>query len=258
MSSELKAVFTPVKGSRTFEEVSNQIKKLIFDGVFKPGDKLLPETELAQQFNVGRQSVREALRILELSGFITIHKGGGGGAVIKDTISNTISKLFLDAFQLEKITIEELTVARFEIEKIVLKYAIENADEADIKNLQENVRDAQKKIEANINVIDENIQFHHLLAKASKNHLFVIVVEAVTTTVRHFLSELSPEAEFADNEQWYNENIIQSKNTLTYHNEILNAVVAKKLDKAIDILENHLQEVKNRLQPFARQNNSDH
>jgi DNA-binding FadR family transcriptional regulator len=258
MSSELKAVFTPVKGSRTFEEVSNQIKKLIFDGVFKPGDKLLPETELAQQFNVGRQSVREALRILELSGFITIQKGGGGGAVIKDTISNTISKLFLDAFQLEKITIEELTVARFEIEKIVLKYAIENAEEADIKSLQENVRNAHKKIEANINVIDENIQFHHLLAKASKNHLFVIVVEAVTTAVRHFLSELGPDAEFSDNEQWYNENIIQSKNTLAYHNEILNAVIEKKLDKAVDILENHLQEVKNRLQPFARQNNSDH
>ena len=171
MSSELKAVFTPIKGSRTFEEVSNQIKKLIFDGVFKPGDKLLPETELAQQFNVGRQSVREALRILELSGFITIQKGGGGGAIIKDTISNKISNLFLDAFQLEKITIEELTVARFEIEKTVLKYAIENADEADIKRLQENVRDALEKIEANINVIDENIQFHNLLARASKNHL---------------------------------------------------------------------------------------
>ena len=253
MSSELKAVFTPIKGSRTFEEVSNRIKKLIFDGVFKPGDKLLPETKLAQQFNVGRQSVREALRILELSGFITIQKGGGGGAIIKDTISNKISNLFLDAFQLEKITIEELTVARFEIEKTVLKYAIENADEADIKRLQENVRDAWEKIEANINVIDENIQFHNLLAKASKNHLFVIVVEAVTTAVRHFMSQLGPDAEFPDNEQWYNENIIQSKNTLTYHNIILNAVIEKKLDKAIDTLENHLQEVKNRLQPFARQ-----
>jgi DNA-binding GntR family transcriptional regulator len=85
-----------------------------------------------------------------------------------------------------------------------------------------------------------------------------IVVEAVTTAVRHFLSELGPDTEFADNEQWYNENIIQSKNTLVYHNEILNAVIEKKLDKAVDILENHLQEVKNRLQPFARQNNSDH
>ncbi|MCK5204789.1 MAG: FadR family transcriptional regulator [Desulfobacterales bacterium] len=252
ISSELKAVFTPVKGSRTFEEVSNQIKKLIFGGVFKPGDKLLPETELAQQFNVGRQSIREALRILELSGFITIQKGGGGEAVTT-AVRHFISSLFLDAFQLEKITIEELTVARFEIEKTVLKYAIENADEADIKRLQENVRDAWEKIEANINVIDENIQFHNLLAKASKNHLFVIVVEAVTTAVRHFMSQLGPDAEFPDNEQWYNENIIQSKNTLTYHNIILNAVIEKKLDKAIDTLENHLQEVKNRLQPFARQ-----
>ena len=151
MSFETKAVFTPIKGSRTFEEVSDQIKKLIFDGVFKPGDKLLPEIELAQQFNVGRQSIREALRILELSGFITIQKGGGGGAVIRDTISSTISRLFLDAFQLEKITIEELTVARFEIEKTVLKYAIANADEADLKRLQENVDDACKKVDANIN-----------------------------------------------------------------------------------------------------------
>jgi len=254
MSSESKAVFTPIKGSRTFEEVSDQIKKLIFDGVFKPGDKLLPETELAQQFNVGRQSIREALRILELSGFIAIQKGGGGGAVIKDTISNRISKLFLDAFQLEKITIEELTVARFEIEKTVLKYAIENADQADIKCLQENVEDASKKIESNINVIDENIEFHNLLARASKNHLFVIVVEAVTTAVRHFMSQLGPESEFSNREQWYNENIIQSKNTLAYHNEILSAIVEKNLDRAVDTLENHLQEVKNRLQPFAGKN----
>jgi len=252
MSSESKAMFTPIKGSRTFEEVSDQIKKLIFDGVFKPGDKLLPETELAQQFNVGRQSIREALRILELSGFITIQKGGGGGAVIKDTISSTISRLFLDAFQMEKITIEELTVARFEIEKTVLKYAIANADETDLKRLQENVDDACKKIEANINVIDENIHFHNLLARASKNHLFIIVVEAVTTAVRHFMRQLGPDAEFSDDKKWYNENIIQSKTTLAYHREILSAVIEKNLNKAVDTLENHLQEVKNRLQPFAR------
>ena len=72
----------------------------------------------------------------------------------------------------------------------------------------------------------------------------------------YYGAELPPDADYADSEQWYNENIIQSKNTLAYHSEILNAVIEKKLDKAIDILENHLQEVKNRLQPFALQNNS--
>ncbi len=251
MSSTPKAVFTPIKSPRTFEEVSNRIKKLIFDGVFKPGDKLPPETELAQQFNVGRQSVREALRILELSGFITIQKGGGGGAIIKDTISNTISKLFLDAFQLEKITIEELTVARVEIEKTVLKYAILNADASDIKHLQENIRKTREKIEGNLIVIDENIQFHKLLARASKNHLFVIVVEAITTAVRHFLSQLGPDSKFSDNEKWYNESIIRSKNTLEYHQHILDAIVARDLEQAVERLEKHLLEVKDRLQQLV-------
>ena len=252
MSSDLKTVFTPIKSPRTFEEVSNRIKKLIFDGVFKPGDKLPPEIEIAQQFNVGRQSIREALRILELSGFITIQKGGGGGAIIKDTISNTISELFLDAFQLERITIEELTIARFEIEKIVLKYTIENADKSDIESLQQNIQASREKIENNNPAVDENIRFHKLLARASKNQLFVIVVEAVTAAIRHFLSGLGPDAETSDSEKWYNESMMNSKNTLAYHEDILNAIIAKKLDQAIDILENHLLEVKGRLQPLAR------
>ena len=256
MSSDLKTVFTPIKSPRTFEEVSNQIKKLIFDGVFKPGDKLPPEIEIAQQFNVGRQSIREALRILELSGFITIQKGGGGGAIIKDTISNTISELFLDAFQLERITIEELTIARFEIEKIVLKYTIEKADKSDIESLQQNIQAAREKIENNNPAVDENIRFHKLLAKASKNQLFVIVVEAVTAAIRHFLSGLGPDAESSDSEKWYNESMMNSKNTLAYHEDILNAIIAKKLDQAIDILEDHLLEVKGRLQPLARKHMS--
>ena len=256
MSSDLKTVFTPIKSPRTFEEVSNRIKKLIFDGVFKPGDKLPPEIEIAQQFNVGRQSIREALRILELSGFITIQKGGGGGAIIKDTISNTISELFLDAFQLERITIEELTIARFEIEKIVLKYTIENADKSDIESLQQNIQASREKIENNNPAVDENIRFHKLLARASKNQLFVIVVEAVTAAIRHFLSALGPDAESSDSERWYNENVMNSKNTLAYHEDILNAIIAKKLDQAIDILEDHLLEVKGRLQPLARKHMS--
>jgi len=253
MSSDLKTVFAPIKSPRTFEEVSNRIKKLIFDGVIKTGDKLPPETELAQQFNVGRQSIREAMRILELSGFITIQKGGGGGAIIKDTISNTISELFLDAFQLEKITLEELTLARFEIEKIVLKYAIKNADDSDIESLRENIRQSRQKIENNLLAVDENIRFHKLLARASKNHLFVIVVEAVTMAIRHFMSGVEPDSESSDSEKWYSENLMNSKNTLAYHEGILKALVEKKLDLAIDILENHLLEVKNRLQPLTGQ-----
>ena len=251
MASTPETVFSPIKSPRTFEEVSKRIKKLIFDGIFKPGDKLPPETELAQQFNVGRQSVREALRILELSGFITIQKGGGGGAIIKDTISNTISELFLDAFQLEKISIEELTIARVEIEKTVLKYAIRNANKSDIRSLQENIRKSREKIKNNELVIDENIQFHKLLARASKNQLFIIVVEAISTAVKYFLNQLIPDSEFTDNKKWYDDSIIRSKNTIEFHQHILDAIIANDLEQAVEQLVAHLHEVKDRLKLLA-------
>ena len=90
-----KPLFVPIQSLRTFEEVSSRIKELIFNGTLKPGDKLPPETQLAQEFNVGRQTIREALRLLELSGFIKIQKGGGGGSFIADTILIPVSGLEL-------------------------------------------------------------------------------------------------------------------------------------------------------------------
>ncbi len=59
------SLFVPFKTKRAFEEIADQIRELIYTGVFKPGHKLPPERELASQFNAGRMVVREALRTLE-------------------------------------------------------------------------------------------------------------------------------------------------------------------------------------------------
>lgn len=171
---------------------------MILDGVYQSGDRLPSEAELAAQFEVGRQSMREAPRILELSGFITIQKGGGGGVRVKDNISGTISRLFLDAFQLEQTSLEELTTTRVEIERVVLKYAVMNADEGDIGALRKNVSMARKKIEKQLAIIDDNITFHQMLAKASKINPLEIGVQAITTSVRHCMSQLRTTRSEAD------------------------------------------------------------
>ena len=248
MSTPPKSFFEPLKRPRTFEIVSNQIKQLIFDGVFKSGDRLPPETELAQQFNVGRQSVREALRILELSGFIIIQKGGGGGAIIKDGISEKITGLFMDAFQMEKIPTKDFTLARIEIERLILSHAIRNADESDIQKLKENLKETKEKIKRNQVVIDENVVFHKLLAKASKNQLFVIVSNAIVAAVRQMLgNQIASESDPKTRERWHNDSIIKSKNTLIYHEKIIEALIERDEEKAAHYLEEHLIEVKDRL-----------
>src|SRR5437588_8945176 len=67
----------PVKRSRIYEHIVEQIRALIREGRWAPGDQIPPERELAERFRVSRTSVREALRALEMQGVIDSRQGGG-------------------------------------------------------------------------------------------------------------------------------------------------------------------------------------
>ena len=226
-----KALFTPVENKRTFEQVSSKIKTLIFEGVLKPGDRLPSEAELAKQFNVGRQTVREALRILELSGFIRVQKGFGGGPIIKDTILANVTNLLLDAFQMEKISVDEFTAARLMVEKGILNDAIENAEDQDVKDLQENLAKAKGLVARKRLATDVNFEFHALFARASKNTVFVILERTINAIHRNLRSRRS--ADFKT-----------SKNAVQAHEKILDAVIKKEREKAINLLEQHILAVR--------------
>lgn len=231
MNADPAYIFSPLKTKRRFEEISDKIKELIFKGVLKPGDRLPSEMALAGQFNVGRQTIREALRLLELSGFITVQRGGSGGPIIENTIMNTLSGSFLDAIKFSNTTVTELTAARLQIETLVLKEALSLIDDRDIKALQENIKRAKKKIADGMQAFRENIEFHKLLARASKNHVFVIVVEAIMTVVANFLSRRREP------------NPNKSHSVTKSHEVLLNAIIEKKNDEAISLLQVHLIEV---------------
>jgi GntR family transcriptional repressor for pyruvate dehydrogenase complex len=226
-----KTLFTPVESKRTFEEMSSKIKALVFEGVLKPGDRLPSEAELARQFNVGRQTVREALRILELSGFIRVQKGFGGGPIIKDTILANITNMLLDAFRMEKISVDEFTAARLMVEKGILSYAIDNADDQDVKALEENLAEAKGLIADRELATDVNFDFHALLAKASKNTVFTILEGAVNTIHRNLRSRRTADFE-------------TSKNAVLAHEQILDAFIKKDPERAINLLEEHILAVR--------------
>jgi DNA-binding FadR family transcriptional regulator len=238
MMTDDKPMFSPVKSRRTFEEVAISIKELVFDGVLKAGDKLPSENQLAQEFSVGRQTIREALRLLELSGFIRIQKGGSGGARIKNTILSRIRDLFLDAFRMGEIPLRELTQARLEIEKIVLRYAMMHADEADIAALRDNVVEARDRINRNMRATEENFAFHTLLARASKNRILLVAVESIMAVHANFISRVGFDFEV-------------SRNVVDFHEKILEAIETKDMDRAHRLFEAHMLDVEARLQPLA-------
>lgn len=226
-----KKIFTPVKPLRGFEIVSSKIKKLIFDGVLKTGDKLPAEGQLAAQFNVGRQTVREALRILELSGFIGVQQGSGGGPIVKNNISTKITDLFLDAFQMENLTADEFLKARLVIEKAILNDAIDKADEQDIADLKENLATAKELCTRKELATEVNFEFHSLLAKASKNAVLVILEQTINLMHKELRRRNPVGFELT-------ESVVRA------HDKILEALIAKERDKASFLLEEHLRYVK--------------
>jgi len=140
---------------------------------------------------------------------------------------------------MKAIGINELTEARLEIEKVVLSHAIDHADESDLRSLKENVTKARNKIKKNMRATEENFEFHSLLARASKNPVFVITVESIMALHANFISRLGFDYEV-------------SKNVVTFHEDILKALEEKRRDEAIHLFEEHMLEVKNRLQPLVK------
>src|SRR5258705_1988282 len=69
--------FETVRKVRRYEQVAEQIRRLISSGALKPGDLLPPERELAAKLGVGRSSIRDAVRTLEVMGILEPRQGPG-------------------------------------------------------------------------------------------------------------------------------------------------------------------------------------
>ena len=222
--------FEPIKSKRTFEEISSRIKQMIFDGILSPGDKLPTEIELSHQFNVSRQTIREALRLLELSGFITVQKGGTGGPIIENTIFNSIKNSYIDAIQMRSISISDLTLARLEIENIILISAIDNANEENIDKLMQNIIKSKEAINNNIMPRPLCLAFHKILAETSKNQTFTLFSESITSVISGFLSGFEPN-------QNYMRRIVDD------HIQLFEAIKARNKEEALVLMESHLKVV---------------
>ena len=228
IKTDYDIIIAPIRNRRTFEKVSDKLKELIFNGTFKPGEQLPSEAALAKLFRVGRQSVREALRVLEITGFITTRPGLRGGAVIEGTVLSKLSGLFLDTFKFHRVSLEDCIAARRALEISILESVMKNIQPSDFDELAANVARASMKLDAALPAFEENLDFHRLLAKASKNYVFSIVTEAILTVFADFRTKREAVP------------LRQSRNVTDTHKALLDAIKAKKKKKAIELLDKDL------------------
>lgn len=131
-------LFKPLKKARLYEEIVDHIKGLIIEGKLKPSDRLPSEREPACQFNVGRPTVREAIRTLSLMGLVEVNAGQRGTLIknfaldpYKESVREQMSRLI----QMERTTLQQLLEVRDTLETRIALLSADRATEKDLKDL---------------------------------------------------------------------------------------------------------------------------
>src|SRR5689334_9877687 len=104
--------FTAKQVTRPRAQVEQQIREAILGGLFSPGEKLPPETQLAEQFGVSRPTVREALGSLVTAGLIRKVPGVAGGSFVNSVTPDSLSAMLSESMdtivRLGSLDIDEL------------------------------------------------------------------------------------------------------------------------------------------------------
>jgi DNA-binding FadR family transcriptional regulator len=171
-------MFSPVNVDRVSQVIVDQIKALIRDGRLLPGDRLPSERELCQRFGVSRVTVREALRVLEANGLLTIRVGAHGGAFLTSPTTERLSEGLADLISVSTLTAANVTEARIIVELGILPLAVERATDEDIAALFEMVDDAEQALEAGAYDVEMSAAFHIRVAQCTHNPAIAMLVQS--------------------------------------------------------------------------------
>jgi GntR family transcriptional regulator, transcriptional repressor for pyruvate dehydrogenase complex len=161
-----------------YEEIATKLEKMVLDETLKVGDKLPPEKNLAENFGVSRNILREALKTLKERGLIEVRTGDGvyivkpGTDVLKDMVNRLII--------LGGVSIRDLFEFRLAIEVKSCGLAAEKADEGELKHLEEIINKMKNDVEDPERWAKEELEFHMSIAKASKNTLFYSFISPIS------------------------------------------------------------------------------
>lgn len=228
MPDGAKQLFRTVRVSRASQDIVQQIKTKLFAGHLAPGDRLPSEKELAEQFGLSRITVRDALRILESQGLISIKVGAGGGAFVTDPRNQSSNELLTDLLRLQRASTRELVEARLVIETSIVTFAAERATAADLAAMQKAIDAARAGAAAgDPHFTPHSVDFHIALAKAAGNQVILFTINSFRTLFYETLEKLLPDD-------------LMAQRAIADHQEMLDAVAAHDAERARQLMRDHL------------------
>ncbi len=205
------------------EQTSERIVKLIIDNEWKAGDKLPNEYDLASSLNVGRSTIREAIKALVSRNVLEIRRGAGTFisekcGIADDPLGLTFVK---DKYKLAL----DLLEVRFMIEPSIASIAATKATDEEIERMSNLCDEIENLILKNEPYLEKDIEFHTAIAKSSKNLVMVNLIPIINRSITIFIDITSRK--------------LRSE-TIETHREILNSIKEHNANGAHDAMLLHL------------------
>jgi GntR family transcriptional regulator, transcriptional repressor for pyruvate dehydrogenase complex len=167
---------------KTAEVLASRVRKAIIRGELKPGDKLPSEAQLISDFEVSRPTIREAIRILESEGLISVSRGARGGARVNALNSDMVTKAAGVALQARGATMSDIYEARALIEPPAARLAAERRPKEAAAALRAQL-DLERSLETGPARAAAIAEFHRILLNECGNIALAVVGKALQDVV---------------------------------------------------------------------------
>ena len=205
------------------DQAADQMIRYIQEQGYVPGDRLPTEADLSKLLGVGRNTVREAVRVLASRNIVSVRQGSGTFLSEKQGLADDpFGFSFVE--DRERLT-RELMQTRVIVEPPIAALAAQNAEPEEIRRLEEILLEIEALIEAREDYSDKDNQFHAQIASCTHNSVVSRLVPVISSGVAVFAQEVPSE---------------EYKQTLRSHRAIYNAIRGRKAVEAQQAMYLHL------------------
>ena len=188
--------FKKMKKIKSYQNVVDQIQAAICDGSLKDGDKLPSEMKLTKMFDTSRGTIREALRVLEQKGLISVKTGVKGGPIVKEANTRPMSESIALLIRHQKVSLQHLAQFRKILEGHIAAQTALMAGKNEINQLKAILKEAKMHIKTKPSGWEEfhkmDATFHMVLAKIAKNPLIEANLQSIHDNIQIYFNQYLP------------------------------------------------------------------
>jgi DNA-binding FadR family transcriptional regulator len=159
--------------------VAQRIIRDVASAGLKPGNLLPPERTMLEKYQIGRGTLREALRLLEFQGVIALKPGPRGGPVLQDPNASHLASTLVLLMQLKEAPYRTIVEVRTALEPMISRLAAERISDEALLELSETIDSMRENIGNQDLFLEANKRFHDVIAWSSGNPLFGYIVDSL-------------------------------------------------------------------------------